>query len=255
MNLCKSRIQRQFNRSALNYDAVAGMQREIVDELLGERVVEAKTAVDLGCGTGYGLARLAKLTQADLVGVDIAPAMLHCAASVCPAARFSLADIESLPFNDASFGLTLSCSALQWCELDQALAEIKRVTKPGGQILLTSFLSDTLAEWRRLWGLDDTRRFLSLTEFQAKIDQAGLSSARLWSKTYTQRFLSFHDAVSSVRDLGAGNAEAGTGKGLMGKRQLRAIQQQVEVLIDDQGYIELPYEVVFVRARKDRVGG
>ena len=251
MSLNKSQVQRQFDRSAVNYDAIAGMQRDIVDELLSAGTASPRTAIDLGCGTGYGLVRLAELSRAELFGADIAPGMLDLAAQACNEAMLTLADIESLPYASNSFDLSLSCSAVQWCELDIALAEIKRITVPGGQILLSSFLQGTLAEWRRLWGLGEARRFLSLAQFKLAFNQLGLKDTRIWTKTYSQRFFSFSDAVSSVRDLGAGNAGSETTKGLMGKRQFQNIKEQINRQIKDQGYVDLPYEVVFVSAKKE----
>jgi len=254
-NINKRLVQRQFDRAAIIYDEIAGMQREIVDELLASCRTSAQKAIDLGCGTGYGLARLAETSQAELVGIDLAPGMLEVASSVNPHATLVIADAESLPFPADCFDLILSSSALQWCDLNTALEEISRIAAPGGQILISSFLQGTLAGWRQLWGLSKSQRFLSFELFAASVSQQAWANTHIWTKTYTQRFYSFDDAVSSVRDLGAGNAGSQENKGLMGRRRLERVKAAVNEQIRQRGAIELSYEVVFVSAEKVNADG
>jgi len=257
--LIKEHVQRQFARSANRYDEFAGMQRDIVDELLGVLDIGIDSAVDLGCGTGYGLRRLAALSEATLTGLDLAPDMLSVASDEivpdnvvgdCQPVSFVLGDIESLPFKDRCFDLVLSSSALQWCELSRALMEIRRITRPGGQIRLSSFLNGTLRDWRRLWSIDEHNRFLSYAEFTQCIEAVGFKNPRIWRRQIRQTFYTFESAVASVRDLGAGNAGRERPKGLMGKQRFRQIRQNIEAQIEREGSIALPYEVVFVSAVK-----
>jgi len=253
MLLNKDHIRRQFNRSATSYDRVAGMQRDIVDHLIAKlptEIAKAKVIADLGCGTGYALAQLTKCASlADLVGVDLAPNMLECVAQRLMNVDLRQGDIEALPLQDGAADLSFSSSAIQWCDLGRAINEIKRVTRAGGCIAISSFVEGTLESWRRLWPVSGAR-FMSGTAFSAAIHAAGLSDVELQFKTYQQRFYSFEHAVKSIRDLGAGNAEQDRTRGLMGRAQYRAIKRRAEQIIEQQGGIVLTYKVVFVVARK-----
>jgi SAM-dependent methyltransferase len=96
--------------------------------------------LDLGCGAGHASFAAAPHAES-VVAYDIAPQML---ATVAAAARErGLANIrteqgaaEVLPFADASFDWVISrMSAHHWHDVPRALAEVRRVLKPGGRVL------------------------------------------------------------------------------------------------------------------------
>jgi ubiquinone/menaquinone biosynthesis C-methylase UbiE len=98
------------------------------------------SVLDMGCGAGHASFAVAPHAQT-VVAYDIAPQML---ATVTAAAdergltniRTQQGAAESLPFDDASFDWVISrMSAHHWHDLPQALAEVRRVLKPGGQVL------------------------------------------------------------------------------------------------------------------------
>lgn len=81
-------VRRAFDHAATSYDAHAVLQREVCDRLL-ERLdfmsLQPGRVLDVGTGTGYGLAHLrARYAASELCALDIAPAML--AAARAPAA-------------------------------------------------------------------------------------------------------------------------------------------------------------------------
>ena len=98
--------------------------------------------LDVGCGTGtaeVNLARL-RLSQLDMVGVDISVARVRDALTATrymnATVGFAAADACNLPFPDASFDATFCVAVLQHIgEVSKALAEAARVTKPGGKFL------------------------------------------------------------------------------------------------------------------------
>jgi ubiquinone/menaquinone biosynthesis C-methylase UbiE len=98
------------------------------------------TVLDMGCGAGHASFAVAPHAQS-VVAYDIAPQML---ATVSAAAserglgniRTQQGAAETLPFDDASFDWVISrMSAHHWHDVPAALAEVRRVLKPGGQVL------------------------------------------------------------------------------------------------------------------------
>jgi len=282
MSVDKHQVQRQFDRSAEQYDGLSTMQRDIVDVLMAEvpqslnhAVIEnssthienrAKTGgidtpviCDLGCGTGYALSRLSSIyRRAKLTGLDLAPAMLRAAEQRFSAtqrgsirANFIQGDIESLPFSPNSVDLCFSSSAIQWCNTELAAKQMHAALKPGGSALISSFLAGTLQSWRALWGKND-QSFLSIVEFERAISGSGLVLDRLWAESYIQSFDSFEGALKSVRNLGAGNASGARPKGLMSRARFADITAQVDAIIQQDGVIELNYQVVYAKTTKPR---
>jgi SAM-dependent methyltransferase len=96
------------------------------------------TVLDAGCGTG-GFLRQLRLHRPDLraVGVEWSPQAAPRAATKAqtPVARGS---VNALPFADASFDAAVSADVLCHAAVDpaQALAELRRVLKPGGRLVL-----------------------------------------------------------------------------------------------------------------------
>jgi SAM-dependent methyltransferase len=98
----------------------------------------AATCVELGCGTAYVSAWLARRGVAP-TGIDNSSAQLATAArmqrAVGPAFPIVHGDAERLPFADASFDAAISeYGASLWCEPERWLAEAARVLRPDGRL-------------------------------------------------------------------------------------------------------------------------
>lgn len=110
--------------------------------------------LDAGCGSG-SMARLLATTypRADVVGIDLRPDYLAYARTRAQAERltnlsFEQGDIFRLPFPDASFDLVWSKYVLQWTKNPAAaVAELRRVTKPGGWVLCCNFDGFAVTHW------------------------------------------------------------------------------------------------------------
>ena len=249
----KSHIRRQFDRSAARYEQVASMQKTIANDLMKHSSLNLQSGniLDAGCGTGYGLEILMKAyPDAIFTGLDLAPRMLDVAQKKYSQVTFKQGDIEQLPFDDNVFDLTWSSSAIQWCNTNKSVAELVRVTRPEGLVLLSTFTRGTLQSWRKLWSLESGKRFALPEEVGAAFAEAGLNKVRVITKTYIETFSSFNGAVSSIRDLGAGNAEENRSRGLFGVERYKAIKADIENKISVDGKLELPYFVTFVIAEK-----
>jgi SAM-dependent methyltransferase len=103
--------------------------------------------LDVGCGSG-SMSRLIgrSFPQAEVVGVDVREQYLDFARARArdegiPNVTFQSGDVFVLPFADASFDLVWSKYLLQWLrEPRNALAEMKRVTKPGGFVVTCDYV-------------------------------------------------------------------------------------------------------------------
>ncbi len=92
--------------------------------------------LDLGCGPGHSLAFLSASFR--VYGLDANEAMLAQAGVRAPQAALVRAQAESLPFEDGSFDGVLAECVLSLCVQQEAvLAEIRRVLRPGGSLLLS----------------------------------------------------------------------------------------------------------------------
>ena len=94
-------------------------------------------ALDAGCGHGFQTALLQDLGY-ETHGVDVAAALLALTRRRLPSAALARADVTALPYRDGSFDVVNCCgSTLSFVDdVDRALAEIARVLRPGGRVLL-----------------------------------------------------------------------------------------------------------------------
>lgn len=105
-----------------------------------------ESVLDLGCGAGLDALLAARAVGATgrAVGVDLAPEMLAVArrgGGAAPRAAFVVADVEALPFPDASFDLATSNGALNLVpDKDAAFREVFRVLRPGGAFVFADLL-------------------------------------------------------------------------------------------------------------------
>jgi ubiquinone/menaquinone biosynthesis C-methylase UbiE len=113
-----------------------GGYHELLDELESEfvrRFGAGRDVLEVGCGTGLVLGRIAGFAKS-ATGVDLSPGMLERARERGLDVREASA--TSLPFEDQSFDVTCSFKVLAHIpEIERALAEMARVTRPGGHVI------------------------------------------------------------------------------------------------------------------------
>ncbi|MHB0979074.1 MAG: class I SAM-dependent methyltransferase [Thermoleophilia bacterium] len=115
--------------------------------LLRAWVPEGGSLLDLGGGTGGLAARLAGALHAEVTILDPTPEML-ARVPAHPALTVRLGVAEAAPFPDGSFDAVLVSDAFHhFRDLDRSVAEMVRVTRPGGGLLI---LEIDPSGWRRL---------------------------------------------------------------------------------------------------------
>jgi arsenite methyltransferase len=117
----------------------------------GERVL------DIGCGPGYLASEMAEVVgdEGFVLGVDPSPAMLAIAARRAASGMvLAEGDALSLPAPDGSFDAAVSTQVYEYvADIAGALAEARRVLKPGGRLLILDTDWDSIV-WR---SSDDAR--------------------------------------------------------------------------------------------------
>lgn len=107
----------------------------LIDDLeseLVERYARGRDALEVGCGTGLILDRVARVARR-AVGVDLSLGMIEKAKA--RGLDVHLGSATALPFKDDSFDVSYSFKVLAHVEdLPRALSEMARVTRPGGRV-------------------------------------------------------------------------------------------------------------------------
>lgn len=102
-----------------------------------------RSVLEIGCGRGSFARWLAGKGARTLTFADFSPAAVGIARqNVAPAATeaaFLVADVQQLPFHDGTFDLVCSFETLEHVPAPTVgLAELVRVTKPGGRLIVTT---------------------------------------------------------------------------------------------------------------------
>jgi SAM-dependent methyltransferase len=98
--------------------------------------LEDHELLDAGCGAGLAL-RLAADRGARVTGLDASPGLLDVARERLPGADLRIGDIETLPFDDATFDRVCTFNAIQYAvDPAVAVAQVARVCRPGGTVAI-----------------------------------------------------------------------------------------------------------------------
>ena len=114
--------------------------RVVYDAVLTRLALRAGTTVfDAGCGAGL-FARLAAARSAMVTGLDASPALIEIARERTPHGDFRVGDLESLPYVDRAFDVVTGFNSFQFAaNPGNALQEARRVTRPGGRVVIVTW--------------------------------------------------------------------------------------------------------------------
>jgi len=148
-----------FDGVAANYDLTNDVLSMGMDRLWRRETFRAVAAepgqrvLDLAAGTGTSSEDYAD-AGIDVVSCDFSPGMVAVGKARRPDLAFVVADALRLPFADASFdAVTISFALRNLVDPVAGLAEMARVTKPGGRLVVCEFSTPPNRAWNGMYGL------------------------------------------------------------------------------------------------------
>jgi malonyl-CoA O-methyltransferase len=246
-------VRRAFGNAARSYGGAARLEAEVAARMLA-RLDYVKLAprriLDAGSGPGREAAALARRYRgARVVAIDAALAMLPR-----PAWRERIfgrktipvcADVQRLPFADASFGLAWSNMALHWVsDPPAALRELERVLAPEGLVMFSTLGPDTLKELRAAAGAERMHAFVDMHDLGDMLVAAGFAAPVMDMEMLRIAYDSGLRLLEDLRASGQTNARRDRPRGLAG----RGLRARLERALG--GRMQATYEVIYGHAWK-----
>jgi len=171
--------------------------------LAGARAVKPATALDVGCGEGR-FCRMLRADQVAATGVDPTAALIEEARRRDPSGDYRLGRAEALDFEDASFDLAVSyLSLIDVEDAGKAIAEMTRVLKPGGSLLVAHINAFTTAAEPNAWRRDLTGalRYTFDDYLDSRATMIAWKGIRIrnWHRPLSFYFKAFHSAGLDLR--------------------------------------------------------
>ncbi|WAC62341.1 malonyl-ACP O-methyltransferase BioC [Pseudoxanthomonas sp. SL93] len=261
-------IRRAFSRSAAGYDAAAALQHEVEKRLMesldylalrqGETARnDPKLVLDVGCGPAHAAAAMHKRwPKAQVVALDLALPMLREAKKQAgwwrPFSRVC-ADLRALPLAEASADVLFCNLSLQWVDdLPAAFAGFRRVLKPGGLLLCSTFGPETLQELREAFSHADAAPHVSpfppIAQFGDALMMAGFRDPVLDRDRFTLTYDDLPALMRELRAMGATNALQGRRHTLTGRSRFAAAAAAYEPMRRPDGKLPSTWEVIYAHA-------
>lgn len=251
-------VRRAFSRASGGYASAAALQREVEARLLESLDFLALApgrdprwspgvVLDVGSGPGHAAqAMRGRWPKARIVALDLSLPMLR---EFRPREGWALrdglglrrpvdrvcADLRALPLADASVDVLFSNLCLQWIDdLPAAFAGFRRVLRPGGLLLCSTFGPDTLWELREAFARADdvphVSPFASIAQFGDALVHAGFRDPVLDRDVLLRGHPDLPALMRELRALGATNALHGRRHTLTGRARFAAAAAAYEPL-------------------------
>ena len=268
-------VRRAFSRSAASYAAAAQLQHQVEARLLESldylddpaiRREPPQRVLDLGCGTGTAAAAMQKRwPKAQVLAMDLALPMLQQAqrgASRWGTSRWNFfartpqavcADARALPLADGSVDVLFSNLCLQWIDdLDAVLAGFRRVLKPQGLLLVSTFGADTLWELRDAFAHADDRPHVSpfgdIAGFGDALVRAGFHQPVIEREVDTTHYPDLPSLMRELRAIGATNALHSRRHTLTGRNRFTAAANAYDGMRNADGLLPATWETISAMA-------
>lgn len=251
----RQRVSQDFGAAAHSYDEAARLQQRVALNLLARMDLPGGgVGLDLGCGTGFSLPRLAEaLTPAELIAADLSPGMIDYARSHRSVnARWLVADAANLPLAPGSLDWLHSSLMIQWCEDTSAVAqEVARLLRPGGEAHVATLVDGTLTELEAAWSEADpgrrhVNRFLTLEELEMRL-AAGFKEVAIDVEPLVLWYPDVMALLGELKTLGARYKDEQRHRGALGPGRLKAMRRAYNRHWDPDYGVPATWQVAYVR--------
>jgi len=256
-------MRNAFEKAASSYDSAAVLQKEVANRLV-ERMdymsMKPTSILDAGSGTGFVSELLsARFPKAKITALDLAFNMLKQAKEKRSFKQrwnkqfqYIHAEVENLPFADASVELIISGLTLQWCQdLPKVFKEFKRILAPGGLLLFSSFGPESLKELRQSWAaVDDlphVNAFTDMHDVGDVLGQSGFLDPVMDMEVITVTYKDVKTVMRDLKKIGAHNVMQGRSHNMTGKNKLQKMIREYEQFRLD-GLLPVTHEIVYGHA-------
>jgi ubiquinone/menaquinone biosynthesis C-methylase UbiE len=153
-------IAKQFsNPTGLGGKIISHIMNIQNRNLYGETIrllspADSDSVLDIGCGNGYMLNMLARRYNCDFTGIDISNIAIKAASNrnrmfvKNGRMTFLCQDVSAMSFPDSSFDKAYTVNTVYfWENLDDTMAEIRRVLKPSGVFINALYTNETLSRF------------------------------------------------------------------------------------------------------------
>ncbi|MCP3689154.1 MAG: methyltransferase domain-containing protein, partial [Gammaproteobacteria bacterium] len=167
--------------------------------------------------------------------------------------RLINADMERLPFADGSFDLLFSNLALNWAnDLPATLANMARISRPGGMLMFATFGPGTLSELRNSWRQIDHKPhvhdFVDMHDIGDMLMANGFSQPVVDAETIRLEYRGFRQLLDDLKAVGSTNADLNRRRGLMTSAKLESLEEVYrQEGLEGERYIA-SYEVIYGHA-------
>jgi len=147
-----------FDRSGKRREPTENDRKNLLNHMkfyrFAAQFIPGKVAADLGCGSGHGCRVLKDAGAERILAVDASEAAVAFARShYADCAEFSVQSVTDLAaYGDHSVDVAVSSEVLEhvkeygWDKAEQAVAEMRRITRPGGLLVVETPNSEMLAD-------------------------------------------------------------------------------------------------------------
>lgn len=176
-------------------------------------VQPGETVLDVACGTGDLTQAFARTKASKVVGCDFTPEMLtvarekatRLAPDIAAKVRYEEGDAQALAFPDASFDVVSIAFGIRNVEIPtRAIAEFRRVLKPGGRVVILEFDRPTFAPVRWFNDLYSAR----IMPWTATLISGDKSGAYKYLPRSVGTFMSRSEMLQALTAAGFGSVTA-----------------------------------------------
>lgn len=182
-----------FSKRAEKYDEgfEGRLSQKFYAAILSQVKLESMNNVlDVGCGTGYLLKKLAGNCEINGYGIDVESNMIQVAQKQCPNMKIQLSACEKTPFDSDTFDVVTACMAYHHFSDKQGFSnEAARILKTGGYLYIADpyfpfLIRKGINGLSRLFKL--AGKFFTSQEIADQFQECGFEFSNLYRKGYVQ---------------------------------------------------------------------